>query len=369
MGLSCGIIGLPNSGKSTIFNALTGLSAACLPYPFCTIEPNIGTVYVPDKRLEILASILRPEKVTPTTIEFYDVAGLIKDAHKGEGLGNKFLGHIRGVDAIAHVVRCFRRGDVTHVYGNLNPRRDVEIVETELLISDLEIVEERIKKLERLIKISGERVRGEFEVLLKVKNALESNNFINIWEFGEEERTMLRSFNLLSSKPFFYVANIDEDSLFDVPIGDLEEYAKKRGTSVVYICGKLEEELSHIPPGEKESYVEMYGLKELGVEKIVKTAYEILGLITFYTIVGKEVRAWTVRKGTKCVEAAGKIHSDMGQGFIKAEVLSYEDFVRLGSEKEAREKGFVHVEGKDYVVKDGDILHIRFHSISHSHKE
>lgn len=360
MGLSCGIIGLPNSGKSTIFNAITGLSAAAQPYPFCTIEPNMGTVYVPDKRLEVLASLLKPEKVTPTTIEFFDVAGLIKDAHKGEGLGNKFLSHIRGVDAIAHVVRCFKREDVTHVYGNVDPKRDIEIVETELLISDLEIVEERIKKLEKTVKVSVEKSKKELELLLKIKSLLESYNFIDISDFDEDEKSVIRSFNLLSSKPFFYVTNIDEELLGKTPIYEIEEYARKRGANVVYICGRLEEELSLIPYEERRAYMETYGLKELAVEKIVKVAYQVLGLITFYTIVGKEVRAWTIKKGTKCVEAAGKIHSDMEAGFIKAEVLSYDDFVIAGSEKDAREKGLIHIEGRDYVVKDGDILHIRF---------
>ncbi len=360
MGLSCGIIGLPNSGKSTIFNALTGLSVPAHPYPFCTIEPNLGIVQVPDERLSKLASIVKPEKVTPTTIEFFDVAGLIKDAHKGEGLGNRFLSYIRGVDAIAHVVRCFKREDVTHVYGSIDPLRDIEIVETELAISDLEVVEDRIKKLERTSKTHGEKFRKELDLLLEVKTLLGSGRFIEIGLLKEEQKSILKSFSLLTSKPFFYIANVDEESLEKIPFPQVEEYARKRKTAVVYICGKLEEELLRFSKDERRAYMEMYGLKDLAVEKIVKTAYQLLGLITFYTIVGKEVRAWTVKKGTKCVEAAGKIHSDMEAGFIKAEVISYEDFIKAGSEKDAREKGFVHVEGRDYEVKDGDILHIKF---------
>ncbi|MCX7857454.1 MAG: redox-regulated ATPase YchF [Deltaproteobacteria bacterium] len=360
MGISCGLIGLPNSGKSTIFNALTGLCAGAHPYPFCTIEPNVGASHVPDERLKVLASIVNPEKVTYTSIEFFDVAGLIKDAHKGEGLGNKFLSHIRTVDAIGHVVRCFERGDITHVYGTVNPKRDIEIVETELIISDLEIIEERLKKLERMLKLSGEKQKKEIDLLLKVKSILESYSFIDTSSFNTEERSLLKSFSLLSAKPFFYIGNIGEELIGRTPIDEIEEHAKKRHTTVVYVCGKLEEELSCIPYEEKRSFMEMYGLEELAVEKIVKTAYKILDLITFYTIVGKEVRAWTIKRGTTCVEAAGKIHSDMEKGFIKAEVISYDDFVKAGSEKEARERGLVHLEGKDYIVKDGDILHIRF---------
>ncbi|MCS7281405.1 MAG: redox-regulated ATPase YchF [Desulfobacterota bacterium] len=362
MGVTCGIIGLPNSGKTTIFNAITGLSAPNEPYPFCTIEPNVGIVSVPDERLDKLASILKPERVTATTMEFFDVAGLIKDAHKGEGLGNKFLSHIRSVDALAHVVRCFHRKDVTHMYGSVDPIRDIEIVETELVISDLEVIEDRIRKLERISKISGEKQKKEMTLLLRVKSLLERNTFIDMSNFDEEELSILKPLNLLSSKPFFYVANIDEDSLNFTPFDELEAYAKKRGTTVVYICGRLEEELASLPKDEKKVYMEMYGLKEVGALKIIRTAYSVLGLITFYTIVGKEVRAWAVRQGTRCSEAARKIHSDMERGFIKAEVLSYEDFLKTGSEKEAKEKGYVHIEGRDYVVKDGDILHIKFHA-------
>ena len=360
MGFSCGIIGLPNSGKSTIFNALTALCVASLPYPFCTIEPNIGIIPVPDMRLTTLAGLLKPEKVTPTTIEFIDIAGLIKDAHKGEGLGNRFLGHIRAVDATGHALRCFEGNNVPHVYSDIDPVRDAEIVETEIIISDLEIVEEHLKKIERVAKLSKEKHGEERDVLLKVKETLERGDFVEAEGFTEEERVTLRSFNLITTKPVFYIANVDEKDLDKIPIRQVEDLARKKARRVVYICGKLEEELAQLPQSEKGSFMELYSMEESGIEKIIRVGYEILDLITFYTVVGKAMTAWTVKKHTPAVKAAGKIHSDMERGFIRAEAVSYEDFVKCGSEHAAREKGLIHVEGKEYLIRDGDILHIRF---------
>ena len=360
MSWSCGIIGLPNSGKSTIFNALTTLTVPCQPYPFCTIEPNVGVVAVPDERLARLSEILKPEKVTLTTIEFIDVAGLINDAHKGEGLGNKFLANIRNVDAIAHVIRCFGTKNVPHVYTDVDPKRDTEIVETEIIISDLEIVEERLNKLDRLARVSKEKGTQERDLLTRIKATLERSSFVNVDDFDPSEREIVHSFNLITTKPIFYVANIDEETLGDLPIPHLEDLVRARGRRLVYICGKLEQDLIDLSPDERKSYMDLYGMAEMSIEKVIKVGYEMLGLITFYTIVGKEMRAWTIQKNTTCVKAAGKIHTDMERGFIKAEVINVSDFLHFGSEHVAREHGALKIEGKEYIVKDGDILHIRF---------
>ncbi len=360
MSFSCGIIGLPNSGKSTIFNALTALSVPAQPYPFCTIDPNVGIVPVPDIRLEKLAEMLKPEKAIPTSIEFVDVAGLIKDAHKGEGLGNRFLGHIRAIDAIAHVLRCFTSGNVPHVYSDVNPKRDMEIVETEIIVADLEIVEERLNKLDRLAKVSKEKGTMERELLLRIKADLERGVFVDLKAFDEAEREQVRLFDLITTKPVFYVANIDETALGKGPVPEMEELSRITGRPVVYICGKLEADLSCVPEGERISFMELYEMEELSIERVIKAGYGILGLITFYTVVGKVMRAWTIPAETPVVKAAGKIHSDMEKGFIRAEVINFDDFVLCGSEHVAREKGILRVEGRDYIVKDGDILHIRF---------
>jgi ribosome-binding ATPase len=360
MSFSCGIIGLPNSGKSTIFNALTSLSVPAQPYPFCTIEPNVGIVSVPDDRLMTLAELLKPEKVTFTTIEFVDVAGLIKDAHKGQGLGNRFLGHIRSIDAIAHVLRYFNTGDVPHVYADINPKRDMEIVETEIMISDLEIVEERVNKLERVAKVSKEKGTAEKELLLKIKGALERGTFVDVTEFTEAEREQIRLFDLIATKPVFYIANIEEDSLGRGLIPEIEALKLLTKRQVVYICGKLEADLACVPADERSSFMDLYEMEELSIEKVIRVGYEVLGLITFYTVVGKEMRAWTVERNMPVVKAAGKIHSDMERGFIKAEVINFTEFIRCGSEQAAREKGLIRLEGRDYPVQDGDILHIKF---------
>jgi len=333
---------------------------AAQPYPFCTIEPNVGIVPVPDERLSHLARLVKPEKVTPTTIEFIDIAGLVKDAHRGEGLGNRFLGQIREVDAVAHVVRCFAAGNVPHSYNTVDPLRDAEIVETEIIISDLEIVEDRLSKIERLAKVSKEKHGAEHTVLLRAKAILEAGRFVDPAVFSIDDREVLRSFNLITAKPVFYIANVGEEDLDKVPVAAVEGLGREKGRKVVYICGKLEEELTQLAAEERTDFMAMYAMKEVGIEKTIRAGYEILDLVTFYTIVGKEMRAWTVRRNTTAVRAAGRIHSDMERGFIKAEVISYDDFVRLGSEHGAREKGLVKIEGKEYLVQDGDILHIRF---------
>lgn len=360
MSFSCGFIGLPNSGKSTIFNALTSLAVPCQPYPFCTIDPNVGVVPVPDRRLLRLAELLKPEKVVETTIQFVDIAGLIKDAHKGEGLGNRFLAHIRNVDATAHVIRAFTAGQVPHVYEDVDPARDMDIVETEIIISDLEIVEDRIKKIERLAKISKDKGEVEMELLLRVKRYLDSGHFVRMEDFDETESSIIHGFDLITTKPLFYIANVDEDALASVPIAKIEEAAKARGRKVVSICGKLEQDLSVLPEEERASFMELYGMEEFSIEKIIHVGYRILNLITFYTIVGKVMRAWTIPRGTPCVKAAGKIHTDMEKGFIRAEVINIDEFIACGSEHAAREKGLLRLEGKEYIVQDGDILHIRF---------
>ncbi len=360
MSFSCGFIGLPNSGKSTIFNALTSLAVPCQPYPFCTIDPNVGVVPVPDRRLFRLAKLLQPEKVVETTIQFVDIAGLIKDAHKGEGLGNRFLAHIRNVDAVAHVIRAFSAGQVPHVYEGIDPARDMDIVETEIIISDLEIVEDRIRKIERLAKISRDKGEAEMELLMRIKRYLDSGRFVTMEDFDENERHVIDSFDLITTKPLFYIANVDEDALADTPVAKVEDAARQRGREVVYISGKLEQDLGVLPEEERSSYMELYGMKEFSIEKIIHVGYRILNLITFYTIVGKVMRAWTIPHGTQCVKAAGKIHTDMEKGFIRAEVINIDDFISCGSEHAAREKGLLRLEGKEYTVEDGDILHIRF---------
>ena len=360
MSFSCGMIGLPNSGKSTIFNALTVLSVPCQPYPFCTIEPNVGVIPVPDDRLTGLVQILKPEKVTPTTIEFVDIAGLIKDAHKGEGLGNKFLSHIRNVDAIAHVVRYFGTKNIPHVYSDIDPERDAEIVETEILISDLEIVEERLRKIERLAKVSKEKGETEHGLLLRIREELERGAFVDMEQYDENEQQLVRSFNLIATKPVFYIANVDEETLNNLPVPAIEGLVQKKGRRAVYICGKLEEDLSALPDQEKASYMELYNMEKMSIESVIRVGYEVLNLITFYTVVGKEMRAWTIPGNTTCVKAAGKIHTDMEKGFIKADVINVDDFIQCGSEHAAKEKGLLRLEGRDYIVRDGDILHIRF---------
>lgn len=364
MPLQAGIVGLPNVGKSTLFNAITRAGAEAANYPFCTIDPNVGVVEVPDERLQGLAAIVHPRRIVPTTFEFVDIAGLVAGASKGEGLGNQFLGHIREVDAIVHVVRCFEDDDITHVSGSVDPARDIEVIDLELILADLESVQRRLEKARRNMKSGEKRFAIEVDALESLQAALESGRPARSVALPEEARELLRDLHLLTTKPVLYAANVDEASAAD-PDGNphvqaVRAKAAAEGAEVVVISAQLEAEIAELEGEDREAFLRDLGLHESGLDRLIRSAYRLLGLITYFTAGEPEVRAWTIRQGTKAPQAAGVIHSDFERGFIRAEVISYEDLVAAGSYAAAREAGKVRLEGKDYVVRDGDVMHFRF---------
>ncbi len=362
MGFNCGIVGLPNVGKSTIFNALTSAGAQASNYPFTTIDPNVGVVDMPDARLDKLAGIYRPKKVTPTTMEFVDIAGLVKGASQGEGLGNKFLANIREVDAIAHVVRCFEDPNVVHVSGSVDPASDIEVIEAELMLADLDAIEKRFFKAEKLVKTGDKKTLEEVEFMKRLKDMLGKGEPVRRATHSEDEAAWLKSYNLLSAKPVLYVANVAEN-MVDKPnpfVDAVRKIAAGEGAKVVVISGQVEGEIAQLPKDERTVYLAGMGLKESGLDRMIRAGYELLGLITYFTAGEKEVRAWTITKGTKAPQAAGKIHTDFEKGFIRAEVFHYDDLMQFGTEKAVKEAGLLRSEGKGYVVKDGDIMLFRF---------
>jgi ribosome-binding ATPase len=363
--MKLGIVGLPNVGKSTLFNAITKAGAESANYPFCTIEPNVGVVNVPDRRLDVLEKMYNSRKKVHAVIEFYDIAGLVKGASQGEGLGNKFLSHIREVASIVHVVRAFDDPNVVHVDGSVNPVRDIETINLELIFSDIEVLDRRMEKTTKLARSGDKKAKEEFDFMERIKAHLESGKPVRTLEMTDEEANLVDGYFLLTSKPVLYAANISEEDLMS---GNLEndfvrkikEHAASENSEVIVICAKLEEELSSLEDEEKKELLSEYGLEETGLDKLISSSYKLLGLMSFLTAGVQEVRAWTIVKGTKAPQAAGKIHSDIERGFIRAEIISYDKLIDCGSEAAAKEKGFYRLEGKDYIMQEGDVVNFRF---------
>jgi len=361
--LNCGIVGLPNVGKSTIFNALTSAKAQAANYPFCTIDPNTGTVTVPDVRLDKITEFVKPNRTVPTTMEFIDIAGLVEGASKGEGLGNQFLGHIRSTDAICHVVRCFDDPEVVHVAGGVNPLHDIDIINTELLLADLDTVDKRSQRLEKLVRNTQDaKIKAEASAVAKLKETLEAGKPARTADLTDDERLAARDLFLITAKPQLYVANVDESGLTtgNDYTAAVEKRAAEENSQVVRICGALESEIAQLEPAERDEFLKDMGLEEPGLNRLIHSAYRLLDLITYFTAGVQEVRAWTIRRGTKAPGAAGVIHSDFERGFIKADCYSYDDLLKYGSEQAVKEKGLLRSEGKEYIVKDGDILFFKF---------
>lgn len=364
MSLQAGIVGLPNVGKSTLFNAITKKNILAANYPFATIDPNVGVVTVPDKRLEYLENLYLPKSLVPTTYEFTDIAGLVKGASNGEGLGNKFLSHIREVDAIVEVVRCFEDGNIIHVEGGVDPIRDIEIINVELMLSDLEIVENRINKIgKKAMMTKDKETAAEIELLTKIKESLEKNIPLRRLEYNEQELKIVKNFHFLTIKPIIYMANVSEEDLLtdgNEYVDRVREYAKGENAEVVVVSAKIESELVELSDEDKNEFLKDLGIKESGLDKLIKATYDLLGLATYFTAGEDECRAWTFKKGMKAPECAGIIHSDFERGFIKAEIMSYEDLEKYGSELKVKEAGRMRLEGKEYIMQDGDICHFRF---------